>query len=169
MPIHCCAMQGRMDAIQALLFFDTEGSIKRNLEMENEVFNLRKRNFFTSNWTSREIPFLVLFLVFQKAVNVSHLYEHWFSELRPRNSTPEKLKNAALFLLLGIPSKLILHENGALETALQIVGICYIRYINIQCGSEAYVRFSSNSNPECRARHCDQYSRICDLTLLICD
>ena len=40
MPIHCCAMQGRIDAIQALLFFDTEGSIKRNLEMENEVFNL---------------------------------------------------------------------------------------------------------------------------------
>jgi len=39
MPIHCCAMQGRIDAIQALLFFDTEGSIKRNLEMENEVFN----------------------------------------------------------------------------------------------------------------------------------
>ena len=34
MPIHCCAMQGRVDAIQALLFFDTEGSIKRNLEME---------------------------------------------------------------------------------------------------------------------------------------
>ena len=37
MPIHCCAMQGRMDAIQALLFFDTEESIKRNLEMESEV------------------------------------------------------------------------------------------------------------------------------------
>ncbi|KAL9965899.1 hypothetical protein ACROYT_G029757 [Oculina patagonica] len=36
MPIHCCAMQGRIDAIQALLFFDTEGSIKQNLEMENE-------------------------------------------------------------------------------------------------------------------------------------
>ena len=30
-------MQGRMDAIQALLFFDTEESIKRNLEMESEV------------------------------------------------------------------------------------------------------------------------------------
>ncbi|CAH3027347.1 unnamed protein product [Porites evermanni] len=29
-------MQGRMDAIQALLFFDTEESIKRNLEMESE-------------------------------------------------------------------------------------------------------------------------------------
>ena len=43
MPIHCCAMQGRIDAIQALLFFDTEGSIKRNLEMENEVFNLIKK------------------------------------------------------------------------------------------------------------------------------
>lgn len=38
MPIHCCAMQGRIDAIQALLFFDTDGSIKQNLEMENEVF-----------------------------------------------------------------------------------------------------------------------------------
>ena len=37
MPIHCCAMQGRMDAIQALLFFDTEESIKRNLEMGSEV------------------------------------------------------------------------------------------------------------------------------------
>ena len=37
MPVHCCAMQGRMDAIQALLFFDTEESIKRNLEMESEV------------------------------------------------------------------------------------------------------------------------------------
>ena len=37
MPIHCCAMQGRMDAIQALLFFDTEESIKRNLEMESEI------------------------------------------------------------------------------------------------------------------------------------
>ncbi|KAJ7381796.1 hypothetical protein OS493_038977 [Desmophyllum pertusum] len=37
MPIHCCAMQGRVDAIQALLFFDTEGSIKQNLEMENKV------------------------------------------------------------------------------------------------------------------------------------
>ena len=46
MPIHCCAMQGRIDAIQALLFFDTEGSIKRNLEMENEVFNLRKKTWF---------------------------------------------------------------------------------------------------------------------------
>ena len=39
MPIHCCAMQGRIDAIQALLFFDTEESIKRNLEMENEVLS----------------------------------------------------------------------------------------------------------------------------------
>ena len=48
MPIHCCAMQGRIDAIQALLFFDTEGSIKRNLEMENEVFNLRKKNLVLS-------------------------------------------------------------------------------------------------------------------------
>lgn len=36
MPIHCCAMQGRIDAIQALLFFDTGESIKQNLEMENE-------------------------------------------------------------------------------------------------------------------------------------
>ena len=60
-----------------------------------------------------------------------------FPNLGPVNSTPEKLKNAALFLLLGIPSKLILHENGALETALQIVGICHIRYIKIQFGSEA--------------------------------
>ena len=39
MPIHCCAMQGRIDAIQALLFFDTEESIKRSLEMENEVLD----------------------------------------------------------------------------------------------------------------------------------
>ena len=31
-------MQGRIDAIQALLFFATEESIKRNLEMENKVF-----------------------------------------------------------------------------------------------------------------------------------
>lgn len=37
MPIHCCAMQGRIDAIQALLFFDTAGSIKQSLEMEDEV------------------------------------------------------------------------------------------------------------------------------------
>ncbi|RMX55734.1 hypothetical protein pdam_00015503 [Pocillopora damicornis] len=36
MPIHCCAMQGRIDAIQALLFFDTEGIIRQNLEMEGE-------------------------------------------------------------------------------------------------------------------------------------
>lgn len=36
MPIHCCAMQGRIDAIQALLFFDTAGSIKQSLEMEDE-------------------------------------------------------------------------------------------------------------------------------------
>ena len=40
MPIHCCAMQGRIDAIQALLFFDTEGIIRQNLEMEGEVFRL---------------------------------------------------------------------------------------------------------------------------------
>ena len=40
MPIHCCAMQGRIDAIQALLFFDTEGIIRQNLEMEGEVFVL---------------------------------------------------------------------------------------------------------------------------------
>lgn len=32
-------MQGRIDAIQALLFFDTEGSIKQNLETEDEVLN----------------------------------------------------------------------------------------------------------------------------------
>lgn len=37
MPIHCCAMQGRIDAINALMFFDTEGSIKTSLEMENMV------------------------------------------------------------------------------------------------------------------------------------
>ncbi|KAK2566816.1 Poly [ADP-ribose] polymerase tankyrase-2 [Acropora cervicornis] len=36
MPIHCCAMQGRIDAIQALLFFDTAGSIKQSLETEDE-------------------------------------------------------------------------------------------------------------------------------------
>lgn len=36
MPIHCCAMQGRVDAIQALLFFDTAGSIKQSLETEDE-------------------------------------------------------------------------------------------------------------------------------------
>lgn len=36
MPIHCSAMQGRIDAIQALLFFDTEGIIRQNLEMEGE-------------------------------------------------------------------------------------------------------------------------------------
>lgn len=40
MPIHCCAMQGRIDAIHALLFFDTEGIIRQNLEMEGEVFRL---------------------------------------------------------------------------------------------------------------------------------
>ena len=33
-------MQGRIDAIQALLFFDTEGIIRQNLEMEGEVFRL---------------------------------------------------------------------------------------------------------------------------------
>ena len=37
MPIHCCAMQGQIDAIQALLFFDTEGNIRQNLDMESEV------------------------------------------------------------------------------------------------------------------------------------
>ena len=40
MPIHCCAMQGRIDAIQALLFFDTAGSIKQSLEMEDEVLEI---------------------------------------------------------------------------------------------------------------------------------
>ena len=37
MPVHCCAMQGRVDAMQALLFFDTEGSIRQNLAMESQV------------------------------------------------------------------------------------------------------------------------------------
>ena len=40
MPIHCCAMQGRIDAIQALLFFDTAGSIKQSLETEDEVLEI---------------------------------------------------------------------------------------------------------------------------------
>lgn len=44
MPIHCCAMQGRIDAIQALLFFDTEGSTRQNLELENQVFFLGRKH-----------------------------------------------------------------------------------------------------------------------------
>ena len=64
MPIHCCAMQGRIDAIQALLFFDTEGSIKRNLEMENEVFNL----------SLPERSLESTFFVIQKALHVLHLH-----------------------------------------------------------------------------------------------
>lgn len=35
MPIHCCAMQGRIDAINALVFFDTQESIRKSLENEN--------------------------------------------------------------------------------------------------------------------------------------
>lgn len=37
MPVHCCAMQGRIDAINALVFFDTEGKIRMSLEMEDET------------------------------------------------------------------------------------------------------------------------------------
>ncbi|XP_048588484.1 uncharacterized protein LOC116619849 isoform X3 [Nematostella vectensis] len=36
MPIHCCAMQGRVDSIQALLLFDSDGHIRRSLDMEDE-------------------------------------------------------------------------------------------------------------------------------------
>ena len=35
------------------------------------------------------------------------------SVLRPRRHYPEKIENAALYLLLGLPSTLIHHENGA--------------------------------------------------------
>ena len=42
MPIHCCAMQGRVDAIQALLFFDSEGEIRASLEIESEVCSYMK-------------------------------------------------------------------------------------------------------------------------------
>ena len=34
MPIHCCAMQGRIDGIQALLAADSDGAIR--LALENE-------------------------------------------------------------------------------------------------------------------------------------
>ena len=41
MPIHCAAMQGRVDAIQTLLFFDTEGKIKMALDSEAQVSLLK--------------------------------------------------------------------------------------------------------------------------------
>ena len=36
----------------------------------------------------------------------------------PFHTTPAKFENAALFLRLGLPSKLICHENGALAKTL---------------------------------------------------
>ena len=82
MPIHCCAMQGRVDAIQALLFFDTEGSIKRNLEMENEVFNLRKNlSHFELNVTGKHIFCL------PKSCECFTFYEH-LPNVGPVNTSP---------------------------------------------------------------------------------
>lgn len=69
MPIHCCAMQGRMDAIQALLFFDTEESIKRNLEMESEV--LKNDNY---------LAFFFLRIAMSTAPNTSCAYHVTQSE-----------------------------------------------------------------------------------------
>ena len=58
MPIHCCSMQGRIDAIQALLFFDTEGNIRQNLEMESEVLGQKcTSSFFHSCGKMRPLPF----------------------------------------------------------------------------------------------------------------
>ncbi|XP_065056315.1 uncharacterized protein LOC135684610 [Rhopilema esculentum] len=37
MPIHCCAMQGRIDGIQALLAADSDGAIRLALEDETEL------------------------------------------------------------------------------------------------------------------------------------
>mgnify|MGYP001793811848 CR=1 FL=1 len=37
MPVHCAAMQGRVDAIQALLFFDTDEKIRMALDCEDQV------------------------------------------------------------------------------------------------------------------------------------
>ena len=34
MPIHCCAMQGRIDGIQTLLDADSDGQIRQELEKE---------------------------------------------------------------------------------------------------------------------------------------
>ncbi len=39
MPAHCCAMQGRVDALKLLLDSDEEGSIRLNLE-EEKVMSL---------------------------------------------------------------------------------------------------------------------------------
>ena len=41
------------------------------------------------------------------------LFRHFYSVLRPRQTTPEKFENPALFLQLDLPCTQIRHENGA--------------------------------------------------------
>ena len=50
---------------------------------------------------------------------------------RPVRATPEKFENAALFLQLGLPSKLNRHEDGAFRkcssnwTNLKMTALCF--------------------------------------------
>lgn len=37
LAIHCCALQGRFDAIKLLLRYDPEQLIRKELDMENQV------------------------------------------------------------------------------------------------------------------------------------
>lgn len=37
LPIHCCAIQGRRDAIELLLRFDTQELIRKELAKEKQV------------------------------------------------------------------------------------------------------------------------------------
>ena len=49
MPIHCCAAQGRTDAIMLLLDRDNQGKIRRALDRETEV-NLCSECFMCIVW-----------------------------------------------------------------------------------------------------------------------
>eukprot|EP00112_Aurelia_sp_Birch-Aquarium-sp1_P023664 Seg712.1 transcript_id=Seg712.1/GoldUCD/mRNA.D3Y31 product=Ankyrin-1 protein_id=Seg712.1/GoldUCD/D3Y31 len=66
MPIHCCAMQGRIDGIQTLLDADTDNHIRQKLEKENELppslahLAVANDHFETAHWFVKCSNFILI-------------------------------------------------------------------------------------------------------------